>query len=171
MTLRDLNCTVDRDGVAVITLRAPQGLLPVIDEATIEELEALVDRIADDSAVTGGVITGHDGQFCVGADPRLMERLISDYRADEARRGAEEARKLGLVEEMVREGEALARAKAWIAGGGRGIQAFDVKGFRTPGGEVYSPRGLMVWPVANAVYRKDTFDNFQARRAVLHAVY
>ena len=271
MTLRDLSCTVDRDGVAVITLRVPQGLLPVIDEATIEELEALVDRIADDSAVTGGVITGHDGQFCVGADPRLMERLISDYRADEAWRGAEEAtrqlqeraerlslilrrletqgkpvvaaingaalgaglelalachrriieshpenklgmpqatiglmpgaggtqrlprligaeaalklmlqgrliepeeaRKLGLVEEMVREGEALARAKAWIAGGGRGIQAFDVKGFRTPGGEVYSPRGLMVWPVANAVYRKDTFDNFQARRAVLHAVY
>ena len=29
----------------------------------------------------------------------------------------------------------------------------------------------MLWPVANAVYRKDTFDNYQARRAVLHAVY
>ena len=37
MTLRDLSCTVDRDGVAVITLRAPQGQLPVLDEGTIEE--------------------------------------------------------------------------------------------------------------------------------------
>jgi len=46
MTLRDLNCTVDRDGAAVITLRAPEGQLPAIDEVTIEELEGLVERIA-----------------------------------------------------------------------------------------------------------------------------
>ena len=255
MTLRDLSCTVDRDGVAVITLRAPQGQLPVLDEGTIEELETLIERVAGDNAVKGAVITGNDGQFSVGADPRLVERLIGDYRADAARRGPEaatrqlqeragrlslmlrrletqgkpvvaaingaalgaglelalachrriveshrdnrfglpqvtiglmpgaggtqrlprligaeaalkmmlqgrliepeEARKLGLVDEVVREGEALTRAKAWIAGGGRGVQAFDEKSFRIPGGEVYSERGLMLWQVANAVYRKD----------------
>ena len=271
MTLRDLSCTVDRDGVAVITLRAPQGQLPVLDEGTIEEFETLIERVAGDNAVKGAVITGNDGQFSVGADPRLVERLIGDYRADAARRGPEaatrqlqeragrlslmfrrletqgkpvvaaingaalgaglelalachrrivenhrdnrlglpqvtiglmpgaggtqrlprligaeaalkmmlqgrliepeEARKLGLVDEVVREGEALTRAKAWIAAGGRGVQAFDEKNFLIPGGEVYSARGLMLWPVANAVYRKDTFDNYQARRAVLHAVY
>ena len=258
MTLRDLSCTVDRDGVAVITLRAPQGQLPVLDEGTIEEFETLIERVAGDNAVKGAVITGNDGQFSVGADPRLVERLIGDYRADAARRGPEaatrqlqeragrlslmfrrletqgkpvvaaingaalgaglelalachrrivenhrdnrlglpqvtiglmpgaggtqrlprligaeaalkmmlqgrliepeEARKLGLVDEVVREGEALTRAKAWIAAGGRGVQALDEKNF-------------LVWPVANAVYRKDTFDNYQARRAVLHAVY
>ena len=271
MTLRDLSCTVDRDGVAVITLRAPQGQLPVLDEGTIEEFETLIERVAGDNAVKGAVITGNDGQFSVGADPRVVVRLIGDYRADAARRGPEaatrqlqeragrlslmfrrletqgkpvvaaingaalgaglelalachrrivenhrdnrlglpqvtiglmpgaggtqrlprligaeaalkmmlqgrliepeEARKLGLVDEVVRDGEALTRAKAWIAAGGRGVQAFDEKNFRIPGGEVYSARGLMLWPVANAVYRKDTFDNYQARRAVLHAVY
>ena len=84
----------------------------------------------------------------------------------------EEARKLGLVDEVVREGEALTRAKAWIAAGGRGVQALRREDFLIPGGEVSSARGLMLWPVANAVYRKDTFDNYQARiRAVLHAVF
>jgi 3-hydroxyacyl-CoA dehydrogenase / enoyl-CoA hydratase / 3-hydroxybutyryl-CoA epimerase len=271
MTLRNLSCTVGRDGVAVITLQAPDGSLPLIDESTIEELEQLVERIASDSAIKGAVITGVDGKLCLGADPRLHERLIVDHRAEEARRGAEEAtrhlaerggrlsrlcrrletqgkpvaaaingaalgagfelvlachrrivenhpenrlglpqvtiglmpgaggtqrlprligaeaalklmlrgrlveppeaQKLGIVDEVVPDGGALERAQAWIAGGGRGVQAFDEKGFRLPGGEVYSARGLMLWPVANAVYRKDTFDNYQARRAVLHAVY
>jgi 3-hydroxyacyl-CoA dehydrogenase/enoyl-CoA hydratase/3-hydroxybutyryl-CoA epimerase len=270
MTLRNLSCTVGRDGVAVITLQAPDGTLPLIDESTIEELERLVERIASDSAIKGAVITGDDGKFCLGADPRIFERLIVDHRAEAARRGAEEATrrlaeragrlsrlcrrletqgkpvvaavngaalgaglelalachrriienqpenrlglpqvtiglmpgaggtqrlprligaeaalklmlqgrlvepqealKIGLVDEVVPDGGALARAQAWIAGG-RGVQAFDEKGFRPPGGEVYSARGMMLWPVANALYRKDSFDNYQARRAVLHAVY
>src|SRR5262245_22670817 len=91
MTLKDLSCTLGRDGVAVITLGAPEGTLPMIDEVSIEELDRVVKRIAGDSTIKGAVITGRDGQFCAGVDPRLVERLIADYRADEPRRGAEEA--------------------------------------------------------------------------------
>ena len=47
--------------------------------------------MAGDNAVKGAVITGNDGKSSVGADPRLVERLIGDYRADAARRGPEAA--------------------------------------------------------------------------------
>ena len=81
MTLRNLSCKVGPDGVAVITLQAPDGTLPLIDEGTIEELEQLVERIGGDNAIKGAVITGADGKLCMGADPRIFERLMIDYRA------------------------------------------------------------------------------------------
>lgn len=29
----------------------------------------------------------------------------------------------------------------------------------------------MIWPAANAIYRRETFDNYPAAKAILHAVY
>ena len=30
---------------------------------------------------------------------------------------------------------------------------------------------MMIWPPANAIYRRETFDNYPAARAILQSVY
>src|SRR5213078_3175158 len=45
------------------------------------------------------------------------------------------------------------------------------EGFRLPGGPVYSKGGMMTFPAANAIYRRETYDNYPAARAVLQCVY
>ena len=45
------------------------------------------------------------------------------------------------------------------------------KDFKTPSGRVFSPTGMMIWPAANAIYRRETYDNYPAAKAILHAVY
>ena len=44
-------------------------------------------------------------------------------------------------------------------------------GFRLPGGPVYSKAGMMTFPAANAIYRRETYDNYPAARAILQVVY
>jgi 3-hydroxyacyl-CoA dehydrogenase/enoyl-CoA hydratase/3-hydroxybutyryl-CoA epimerase len=44
-------------------------------------------------------------------------------------------------------------------------------GFRLPGGPVYSKAGMMTFPAANAIYRRETYDNYPAGRAILQVVY
>ena len=44
-------------------------------------------------------------------------------------------------------------------------------GYRLPGGPVYSKGGMMTCPAANAIYRRETFDNYPAARAILQVVY
>ena len=65
----------------------------------------------------------------------------------------------------------IATAKAWIKAGGKAIKPWDEKGFRLPGGPVYSKAGMMTFPPANALYRRETYDNYPAARAILQAVY
>src|SRR5262249_23634792 len=42
---------------------------------------------------------------------------------------------------------------------------------RVPGGSVYSRVGMMTFPVANALYRRETYDNYPAARAIMQVVY
>ncbi len=83
----------------------------------------------------------------------------------------QQAKQMNLVHELAPAGDLVAKAKAWIAGGGKGVAPWDEKGFRAPSGRVYSPAGMMVWPAANAIYRRETQDNYPAVRAVLQTVY
>ena len=48
---------------------------------------------------------------------------------------------------------------------------WDRKGFKAPSGKVYSPQGMQIWPAANAIYRRETQDNYPAAKAILQAVY
>src|SRR5262249_20615491 len=52
-----------------------------------------------------------------------------------------------------------------------GQGAWDVEGFRLPGGPVYSKTGLRTFPAANAMYRRETYDNYPSARAVMQVVY
>ena len=46
-----------------------------------------------------------------------------------------------------------------------------MNGFRLPGGAVYSKTGMMTFSAANAIYRRETYDNYPAARAILQCVY
>ena len=81
------------------------------------------------------------------------------------------AKQMNLVHEVAPKAEIVARAKAWIKGGGKAVAPWDDKNFKAPSGKIFSPIGMMVWPPANAIYRKETFDNYPAVKAILKCVY
>ncbi len=81
------------------------------------------------------------------------------------------AKRFNLVHEIVPVGDAIAAAAGWIRSGGSALAPWDDKAFRLPSGAVHSAAGLAVWPMANAIYRRETYDNYPAARAVLQSVY
>lgn len=84
---------------------------------------------------------------------------------------ASKAKAQGLVTEVVPEGELVSKAKELINDGLKGVQPWDVKGFKFPGGQVYSPAGFQLFPPANAIYRRETQDNYPGARAIMKCVY
>jgi len=83
----------------------------------------------------------------------------------------ERAKAMKLVDAIVPPGELVKAAKDWIKAGGRPKNPWDVDGFRLPGGPVYSKAGMMTFPPANAIYRRETYDNYPAARAIMQVVY
>jgi len=271
--MADKNFTfdVDGDGIALVTWDMQGRSMNVISLEVIEELSAIVERVASDAAVKGAVITSGKDTFSGGADLTMLEALSNAFaemvraQGEEAATGRmfEESRKLSLlyrrletcgkpwvaaingtavggafelclachhrvaaqnpktrvglpevkvglfpgaggtqrVARMMPAGDALqmllkgdqlridrakgmklidaivppdeliAAAKGWIKAGGKAQQPWDVDGFKLPGGPVYSKAGMMVFPPANAIYRRETYDNYPAIRAVLQCVY
>ena len=56
--------------------------------------------------------------------------------------------------------------------GGSARRALGREGFRLPvAARSIRPAGMMIWPPANAIYRRETQDNYPAAKAILHAVY
>jgi 3-hydroxyacyl-CoA dehydrogenase/enoyl-CoA hydratase/3-hydroxybutyryl-CoA epimerase len=81
------------------------------------------------------------------------------------------AKAMKLVDAVVPQADLVKTAKEWIKGGGKAVAPWDEKGFRLPGGQVYSKAGMMTFPAANAIYRRETYDNYPAARAILQVVY
>ena len=84
---------------------------------------------------------------------------------------AAKAKSLGLVTEVAPEGELVAKAKELINGGLKAEQPWDQKGYKFPGGAVYSPAGFNLFPPANAIYRRETQDNYPGARAIMKCIY
>jgi 3-hydroxyacyl-CoA dehydrogenase / enoyl-CoA hydratase / 3-hydroxybutyryl-CoA epimerase len=76
-----------------------------------------------------------------------------------------------LIDAVVPAGDLVATAKTWIKAGGSAKAPWDMDGFRLPGGPVYSKAGMMTFPAANAIYRRETYDNYPAARAIMQVVY
>jgi 3-hydroxyacyl-CoA dehydrogenase/enoyl-CoA hydratase/3-hydroxybutyryl-CoA epimerase len=81
------------------------------------------------------------------------------------------AKAMKLVDNVVPPADLIKAAKDWIKAGGKAVAPWDVKGFKLPGGQVYSKAAMMVFPPANAIYRRETYDNYPAARAILQVVY
>jgi 3-hydroxyacyl-CoA dehydrogenase / enoyl-CoA hydratase / 3-hydroxybutyryl-CoA epimerase len=81
------------------------------------------------------------------------------------------ALKMKLVDAVVPASELIKTAKDWIKAGGNAKKPWDAEGYRLPGGPVYSKAGMMTFPAANAIYRRETYDNYPAARAIMQVVY
>ena len=104
--------------------------------------------------------------------PRLMQTgdaLQLLFRGDQLR--APMAKNMGLAHEVVPRDAVVEKARAWILAGGSAVAPWDLPKFKAPSGKVYSPGGMMIWPPANAIYRRETHDNYPAAKAILQSVY
>ncbi len=81
------------------------------------------------------------------------------------------AKAMGLVHEVVAPENLIDAAKAMIRNGLKAVQPWDEKGFKLPGGAVYSPAGANLWPAATAILRRETQANYPGAAAILKCVY
>ena len=81
------------------------------------------------------------------------------------------AKALKLIDAIVPAADLIKAAKDWIKGGGKAVAPWDEKGFKLPGGPVFSKNGMMMFPAANAIYRRESYDNYPAQRAIMSCVY
>ena len=81
------------------------------------------------------------------------------------------AKNAKLIDAVVPAADLVKASKEWIKAGGKAVKPWDEKGFKLPGGQVYSKAGMMTFPAANAIYRRETYDNYPAARAILQVVY
>ncbi|KWV55275.1 3-hydroxyacyl-CoA dehydrogenase [Bradyrhizobium macuxiense] len=95
-----------------------------------------------------------------------MQILLKGEAMDVAR-----AKALRLIDAVVPPTELIKAAKDWIKGGGKAVMPWDEREFKPPGGSVFSKAGMMLFPTLNATYRRDTYDNHPAARAVMSCVY
>ncbi len=116
-----------------------------------------------------GLFPGAGGTQRVARLLQTADALQFLFRGDQVK--AKQAVAAGLAHELAPAEEIVARARAWIVNGGSAKAPWDVQGFKNPSGRVFSPGGMMVWPAANAIYRRETYDNYPAAKAILHAVY
>jgi 3-hydroxyacyl-CoA dehydrogenase / enoyl-CoA hydratase / 3-hydroxybutyryl-CoA epimerase len=82
------------------------------------------------------------------------------------------AKSMKLVDEVVPREKLVETAKAMLAGGLKATKPWDQKGWKPEGAaRVFSPAGFQLWPAANALYRKETYDNYPGARYLLQSVF
>src|ERR1700732_2743447 len=91
MSYADFRLDIDADGIALITWDVPARSMNLITLRGIEELAAIIERIAGDAAVKGAVIASAKETFCAGADLTLLDRLSRDYASFDKQEGEEAA--------------------------------------------------------------------------------
>ncbi|MDQ3557982.1 MAG: 3-hydroxyacyl-CoA dehydrogenase NAD-binding domain-containing protein [Pseudomonadota bacterium] len=261
----------DADGIALLTFDMPGRSMNVFTFEVMDELEALVERVAADAGIKGAVIVSGKKDFSGGADITMLHGLFSVF-AEKLRRDAKAAKqqlfeassrmsrlyrrletcgkpfvvaihgtcmggatelalaahgrvmaddrdtrialpevKIGifpgaggtqrvmrmtdpqaglemllkgssldgkralsmkLVDQLAPREKLVETAKAMIAGGLKATKPWDAKGWKTEGAaKVFSPAGFQLWPAANALYRKETYDNYPGARYLLQSVF
>jgi 3-hydroxyacyl-CoA dehydrogenase / enoyl-CoA hydratase / 3-hydroxybutyryl-CoA epimerase len=83
----------------------------------------------------------------------------------------ERAKAMKLIDAVVPAGDLISASRDWITAGGGAKAPWDIEGFKLPGGPVQSKAGMLVFTPANALYRRETYDNYPAARAVMQVVY
>src|SRR5215475_124807 len=82
-----------------------------------------------------------------------------------------QAKDMKLIDAILPAAEVVTHAKEWIKTDGVAKAPWDMEGFRLPSGPVYSKAGMMTFPAANAIYRRETYDNYPGARAIMQVVY
>lgn len=134
-------------------------------------------RVAADNPKTRlGLPEVKVGLFPGGGGTQRLPRMMSAAEALQLLLKGDQmtlakAKAANIVGAIVPVADLIKTAKEWIKAGGKPVQPWDVKGFKLPGGPVYSAAGMNVFPPANALYRSQTDDNYPAARAIMSCVY
>ncbi|CAM3643977.1 3-hydroxyacyl-CoA dehydrogenase NAD-binding domain-containing protein [Phaeobacter inhibens] len=98
----------------------------------------------------------------MAAAPFLLEGKLVDPK---------KAKVAGIIDEVVE--DPLAAARAWVleAKDADIVKPWDAKGYKMPGGAPYHPAGFMTFLGAAAMVHGKTFGAFPAAKALLSAVY
>ncbi|MDX8476887.1 3-hydroxyacyl-CoA dehydrogenase NAD-binding domain-containing protein [Mesorhizobium sp. VK24D] len=83
----------------------------------------------------------------------------------------QKAKSMGLIHEIAEPKKLIETAKTMIKNGLKPIAPWDEKGFKLPGGPIYSAAGANLWPPAIAILRRETYGNYPAAAAILKCVY
>lgn len=83
----------------------------------------------------------------------------------------QKAKAMGLIHEIATPEKLVETAKAMIKNGLKAVAPWDEKGFKAPGGPIYSAAGANLWPPAIAILRRETYGNYPAASAILKCVY
>ena len=133
--------------------------------------------MADDPKAFVGLPEVKVGLLPGGGGTQRMPRLIGiaqslPYLLEGGNISAAEAKKLGLVQEVVPPGELIAAAKRWLLTSPNAVQPWDQKGFRVPGGAGFgSATVAQTFAGATALVAKKTLHNYPAPAAILSSVY
>ncbi|RUW31501.1 MULTISPECIES: 3-hydroxyacyl-CoA dehydrogenase NAD-binding domain-containing protein [unclassified Mesorhizobium] len=83
----------------------------------------------------------------------------------------QKAKSMGLIHAIAEPKKLVETAKAMIRNGLKPVAPWDEKGFKLPGGPIYSAAGANLWPPAIAILRRETYGNYPAAAAILKCVY
>ncbi|PBB90449.1 3-hydroxyacyl-CoA dehydrogenase [Mesorhizobium sp. WSM3864] len=83
----------------------------------------------------------------------------------------QKAKSMGLIHEIAEPKKLVETAKAMIKNGLKSVAPWDEKGFKLPGGPIYSAAGANLWPPAIAILRRETYGNYPAAASILKCVY
>ena len=110
----------------------------------------------------GGTVRSLFKMGLVNASSQILEGRMN---------APEKAKSLGIVDEVV--DDPVAAARAWVleATDADIVKPWDAKGFKMPGGAPYHPAGFMNYVGANAMVAGKTKNAFPAAKAVLSVLY
>ncbi|KAA0699444.1 3-hydroxyacyl-CoA dehydrogenase [Neorhizobium sp. P12A] len=81
------------------------------------------------------------------------------------------AKAMNLVHQVVEPDQLIIAAKQMIKDGLKSVAPWDEKGFKVPGGGIWTPASAQLWPAAPAILRRETAGNYPAALAILKCVY
>ncbi len=84
---------------------------------------------------------------------------------------AARAKAMNLVHQVVEPDQLIPAAKQMIKDGLKPVAPWDEKGFKVPGGGIWTPAAAQLWPAASAILRRETSGNYPAALAILKCVY
>jgi 3-hydroxyacyl-CoA dehydrogenase/enoyl-CoA hydratase/3-hydroxybutyryl-CoA epimerase len=133
--------------------------------------------MADDAKTFVGLPEVKVGLLPGGGGTQRMPRLIGiapslPFLLEGTNIPAHEAKKLGLVHEVVPPAELIEAARRWLKGTPTAVQPWDVKGYRVPGGVGFQSASVtQTFTGATTLVAKKTLHNYPAPAAILSCVY
>lgn len=134
-------------------------------------------RVAADNPKTQlGLPEIKGGLFPGAGGTQRLSRIVAPQEAMQILLKGEtmslaKAKALKLIDSIVPADQLISAAKNWIKAGGEAVAPWDKQEFKLPLGPVYSKAGKIAFQASNAIYRRETYDNYPAARAAMSCVY